>query len=121
MSESDYPLEVFRLEGTQTLTDDALRRQAGRDADDADAAAAAAPVTTQSVEDFFRVAAGEQEWKGAAELATARRYQALVNLLKTALDDVRVYRVGEINVAVYVVGRSAEGNLLGLSTRVVET
>ncbi|HEV2707170.1 MAG TPA: nuclease A inhibitor family protein [Pyrinomonadaceae bacterium] len=113
MSESDYPVEVFRLEGAEGLTHDLLRRKAGADGE--------AAVVVQSVEDFFRVAAGEQEWKGAAELETARRYQALVGLLKSALEDVRVYRVGEINIGVYVVGRSPAGNWLGVSTRVVET
>jgi hypothetical protein len=34
---------------------------------------------------------------------------------------VMAYRVGTVNVAVYVVGRSPEGHWLGVSTRVVET
>ncbi len=114
MSESDYPFEVLRLEEAEGLTqEDSLRRKAGVDA--------ATPVVVQSVEDLFRVAAGEQEWKGASEIETARRYQALVGLLKGALEDARVYRVGEINVGVYVVGRSPAGSWLGVSTRVVET
>ncbi|HEX8853899.1 MAG TPA: nuclease A inhibitor family protein [Pyrinomonadaceae bacterium] len=113
MSESDYPFEVFRRAGAEPFTDDVLRRKERLDA--------SSPVAVQSVEDFFRVAAGEQDWKGADEQATARRYQALVKLLKRALGDVRVYRVGEINVGVYIVGRSPEGSWLGLSTRVVET
>jgi hypothetical protein len=114
MSESDYPFEVFRLEEAEGLTqEELLRRKAG--------VAGGTPVVVQSVEEFFRVAAGEQEWKGAPEIETARRYQALVGLLKRTLEDARVYRVGEINVGVYIVGRSPAGNWLGVSTRVVET
>jgi hypothetical protein len=75
----------------------------------------------RTIADFFRVAAGEQEWKGEEELALAKRYQSLVRLLEENLKDVRVYRVGAINIGVYVVGRSDEGNWLGVSTRVVET
>jgi hypothetical protein len=113
MSESDYPLEVVRWEGVEELTPEHLRRTAGVDPD--------SPVEERAVADFFRVAAGEQEWKGAAELASARKYQSLVRLLEDNLRDVRVYRVGAVNIGVYVVGRSVEGNWLGVSTRVVET
>ncbi|MGA9997949.1 MAG: nuclease A inhibitor family protein [Pyrinomonadaceae bacterium] len=114
MSESDYPFEVVRLESlSEEDVPQRLRRLAGADT--------AAPVETRSVEDFFRVAAAEAEWKDAQALETAKRYQALLSLLKENLTDVRVYRVGEINIPVYIIGRSSEGRLLGLSTRVVET
>lgn len=113
MSESDYPLEVFAWDGAQEISHAYLRRAAGSDAE--------TRVEETRVEDFFRVAAGEQEWKGAAELARARRFQTLAQLLAENLEDVRVYRVGEINIGVYIVGRSAGGHWLGVSTRVVET
>lgn len=114
MSESDYPFEIVRPESfSEEETPRALRRLAGEAED--------APVETRSVEDFFGVAAAEAEWKSAEALETARRYQALLSLLKENLTDVRVYRIGTINIPVYIVGRSSEGNLLGLSTRVVET
>jgi len=71
--------------------------------------------------DFFRVASSEPEWKGEAELATARRFQALARLLEENLEGLQVYRVGAINMPVYVVGRSRGGNWLGIKTRVVET
>jgi hypothetical protein len=111
MSESDYPLEPVRLEGEP---DEArLRGLAGAGAD--------APVATQSLEEFFRAAASEPAWKGAEELATARRFQALARALRENLSDLRVYKVGRVNMPVYVVGRSPNGGWLGLSTRVVET
>jgi len=120
MSESDYPFEVVRWEGIEEVTPEYLRRVAGQDATAA-AAGAAAPVEERTVAEFFRVAAGEQEWKGEADIALAKRYQSLVRLLEENLTDVKVYRVGEINIGVYVVGRSAEGNWLGVSTQLVET
>jgi hypothetical protein len=113
MSESDYPFETVRWEGLAEINAAYLRSLPGQQTD--------ASVQTVSVDDLFRAAASEADWKGAEELATARTYQALVRLLKENLEDVRVYRVGEINIAVYIVGRSATGNWLGLSTRVVET
>lgn len=110
MSESDYPFEVIVWD---QITPKFLRQQAG--------AAMNAPIGEQSVADFFSVAAGEQEWKGERELATAKKYLALIKLLNDNLSDVRVYRVGSINMPVYVVGRSASGKAIGVSTRVVET
>lgn len=111
MSEADYPFEPVRLEGG--LDEARVRGLAG--------AAPDAPVTTQSLEDFFRAAASEPSWKGGEELATARRFQSLARALKQNLGDPRVYKVGEINMPVYILGRGPRGAWLGLSTRVVET
>ena len=113
MSEADYPFETVRLEGPGEVSPRRLRELAG--------AGEGAAVVTQGLDEFFRAATAEPDWKGERERAEARRYQALVRLLKENLGDLRVYRVGEINIPVYVLGRSASGNWLGLRTRVVET
>ena len=113
MSESDYPLEVVRWRNVSEVTPEYLRALAGEDS--------SAPVEAESAEEFFRAAASEPEWKGAAEISTARRYQKLLRLLDERLEGVKAYRVGTVNAAVYVVGRSPGGDWLGVSTRVVET
>ena len=112
MSESDYPFEVFVWGGAEPSRE-FLRGLAGRDS--------SAPVETQGAREFFRAAVSEPEWKGGAELALARRFRALLRLLETSLSDLKVYRVGAIDVSVYVAGRAPSGNWLGVSTRVVET
>ena len=112
MSESDYPLEVFGW-ATDEPTREFLRGLSGRDS--------SAQVETQGAREFFRAAASEPEWKGEEELATARRYQALLQLMEASLSDLKVYRVGSIDISVYVAGRAPSGNWLGVSTRVVET
>ena len=48
-------------------------------------------------------------------------FEKLASLLQETLTDLRVYKVGTINIPVYIVGRSPEGNWLGLSTRLVQT
>ena len=113
MSESDYPLEPLRLEGAGGPTPERLRELAGVPTD--------APVEVLSLEQFFRAPISEPAWKGGAELASARRFQALARALTENLADVRAYKVGRINMPVYVLGRSPAGSWLGLSTRVVET
>ncbi len=96
MSESDYPFQVVRWEGLTEITPQFLREVTGQNAD--------TPVAVQSVAEFF-----------------GGRYEALLRLLNDSLDDLRVYRVGKINIPVFIVGRSKTGNWIGLSTRVVET
>ena len=113
MSEADYPFETVRRDGPAEPTPQALREMAGAGAD--------APVEVQSLERFFRAATAEPDWKGERERAEAKRYRGLARLLRENLEDLKVYRVGEINLAVFVLGRSACGNWLGVSTRVVET
>lgn len=99
MSEADHPFEVITLDGTRDLTPERLRELTDSSAD--------ARVTTQSVAEFF----------GAA----ASNYADLVRLLNEELTETQIYRVGERNVGVLIVGRASGGTLLGVTTRVVET
>jgi hypothetical protein len=111
MSESDYPFETVRLEGTTEPNPEALPRLAGADPNTL--------VETRELEDFFREgAAVRMSQEGAGEPAS---FAAVVQTLTENLKDIRVYRIGEINIPVYVLGRSASGSWLGVSTRVVET
>lgn len=113
MSEADYAVEPFRLAGAEGPTDSTLRRVAGASAD--------AAVTAASAAEFFRPEAFVEEAGDAVGLASAERISGLARALLDNLSDVTVYRVGEINIPVYVLGRSAGGSWLGVSTRVVET
>jgi hypothetical protein len=113
MSESDYPFEIISWDETKDITDDFLRRVAGRPSD--------APVTVESMDSFFRPATAEHEGQGEEERRAAEKYRQLLRALETALRDVKVYKVGMINIPVYIVGRAPSGRWLGLSTRVIET
>ncbi|MDT5158717.1 MAG: hypothetical protein QOH51_3074 [Acidobacteriota bacterium] len=112
MSESDYPFEVFKW-GRAEPSNAFLRGLTKQDA--------SVPVSTQTPAEFFRAAAAEPDWKGSEELALARRFQKLLRLLEENLSDLKVFRVGRVNLPVYVAGRAASGLWLGVSTRVVET
>lgn len=113
MSESDYPFEIVYLKGAAEPDLACLRELAHEAAD--------APVETRTIEDFFRARIyypGLQ--RGRAPLS-APSPEALLSLLSENLANLRVYRIGRINMAVLIIGKSPEGNWLGLSTRVVET
>jgi len=53
--------------------------------------------------------------------ASVERYQALVSLLKQHLHELLVYRIGEIELDVYIMGKTAIGAWAGLATKAVET
>jgi hypothetical protein len=97
MSESDYPFELVQWDGLTELTSEFLCRVSGEPAD--------CSVQELEVRDFL----------------TAGRYRRLVDVITANLVEPRAYKVGRINMPVYVVGRSAGGKWLGVSTRVVQT
>lgn len=98
MSESDYPFEIIQWDGHTSITPDYLRGISGVPGD--------SPVEKTGIDDFFNVSG---------------KFPNLVKLLNVSLADLAVYKVGTINIPVYIVGRSPEGNWLGLSTRLVQT
>jgi hypothetical protein len=98
MSESDYPFEMVRWESTVSLTPAYLRDISGKTAESA--------IEEIEVDEFF---------------GTDGRFRSIARCLKENLYELRVYKVGTINIPVFIVGRSPAGNWLGLSTRLVQT
>lgn len=98
MSESDYPLELIRWSGDTSITPEYLCSVSDR------------PPHT-----------GIEETDLAGFFRSRETFRPVVKAIENNLSQVRVYRVGLINIPVYIVGRSPEGNWLGLSTRVIET
>ncbi|MBD2068014.1 nuclease A inhibitor family protein [Leptolyngbya sp. FACHB-671] len=115
MSESDYPFEVFRWEdkAQAQLDTEAVLRRTGHSTH--------TPVTVVDLDKFFHRATQEEKWHSDEEREDIRRYRELLEMLKQYFSDIQVYRIGEVKIDVYVVGRSPAGNLVGLSTQVVET
>lgn len=111
-SESEYPFEVFRWSGQNELTDQKLLELTGHPAD--------SPVETVDLDYLFRNVAQEKEWHDEVQKANVSRFLLLVSTLEKNLTDIKVYRVGTIDIDVYIVGKN-EGELAGLSTKVVET
>jgi hypothetical protein len=73
------------------------------------------------LDDFFAPVSRTEEWMDDSERETAQRFQNMKETLEDLLTDISVYRVGEINVDVYIVGRTDDGYYAGVSTKLVET
>ena len=98
ISESDYPLEVIRWNGQIAITPDYLRSISGTPA--------GSSIAEVEVDTFFNL---------------NEKFRNVSRALKKNLSGTKVYKVGSIKIAVYVVGRSPEGNWLGLSTYLIQT
>lgn len=110
LSESDFPVEPFFMEGQgrMIITPD-------------DLPTAKKPVAEGDFDAFFAHAIAVQDWHGPEDRETAARFRALVKTLKENLTDIKVYKAGEIEIDVFVMGRTAEGDFAGVTTRVIET
>ena len=74
-----------------------------------------------SSEDFFQRLTAKQEWHGEKEKHNAECFARLQNLLEENLRDLKVFKVGRIEIDIYVVGLDQNNELIGIKTKAVET
>lgn len=111
MSEADYPFSVIYWENVDNIPEKLLQINSNR----------YTTLEVRELDSFFSRATEEKDWYGEEEKAECKRYQDLVNLLKTNLSEVKVYRVGEVEINCYILGKTDSGTIAGLSTIIVET
>jgi hypothetical protein len=105
ISESDYPWEIFFEENSEQisiLSIDSL-------------------VEILTVEDFFTPAIAEYDWQNEEERTMVKKYQNLLSFLQENLTDLKVYRWGEVEISIYIIGKTIANNFLGLVTKAIET
>jgi hypothetical protein len=112
-SESDYPFEPFRAEGSERLTPASLLAQLGLPPD--------TPVTTDSLEAFFAQLTRVADWMDEDQRAQAARFAELRDLIAARLRNVVSYRAGRTKIAVVIAGQDAAGATVGLRTTLIET
>src|SRR3954454_1846664 len=76
---------------------------------------------TLSPENFFGRLAVESDWFGAKEKENAQRFSELEKLLQENLRNLTVFKIGHIQLEIYVVGLDADNILAGIKTKAVET
>ena len=76
---------------------------------------------TVNAKQFFARLTVEREWFGEQEKQTAHRFSVLQKLLEANLRDIKVFKIGHIQIEIYVVGLDAHNNLIGIKTKAVET
>jgi hypothetical protein len=113
-SEGDYPFEFFALPGAAPV-------KSAREFARLVGAPASARVEEQSWDSMIAwpLSGGDPTDPEAREIAT--RYARLDGELNELLRNVRVIRVGDVQIRCYVVGEDGKGNLAGLVTTAIET
>lgn len=110
-SESDYPFEVFWWEGGR-LTLETLIERTGYQTD---------TIEVLQLDRAFDRVTQVDDGHDAEQAEEVRRYQNLMALLQETLDEIVVFRLGKIEIAIYIVGTTVEGNLAGIHTTAIET
>ncbi len=113
MSETDSPIQAVAAATIDADLLTWLRKDSGSPPD--------TRVEEISLDRFFGRLTRIEDWFGERETARAEAFKRLQNLLTAHLNDLCAYRLGEIDVRYYVVGRDATGRLLGIKTAAVET
>jgi hypothetical protein len=118
-SESDRPFEFVDFSGATLAPGEALT--VARFSELAGVVAPGERVEERELDRFF---ARHLETSDPYDVEAQRirpRYEALKATLQTALENVRVFRVGRVEVRCYVLGRAPDGAVCGLVTVAVET
>jgi hypothetical protein len=113
-SESDYPFEPFRWQG---FADDLFNTEKwlahlGLPLDSF--------VENTSIDYLFRNLSLAQAWHDEVQQAQVAQFAALQAFLLEHLQDLTVYRVGQVNITVLIMGKF-ERDVVGLKTEAVET
>ena len=108
-SESEYPFEVFTWESGQ-LNETTVLEKTGLKG----------TVKLVEIDDFFRNSVTAEDWHEDEEKEAVIKFQNLVNVLKTNLTDLQVYKIGNREIDVYIIGNTPDG-IAGVSTKVIET
>lgn len=116
-SESDYPFQVnlWRQAAIDPSHPQSLLHHEQQDPQ--------SPVETIGLQPFLNPVMQEQDWFGDSERSRARRFRSLCELLESQLSEITVYRVGSVEMTVYIVGKVKQcpQDAIVLSTKVVET
>lgn len=114
MSESDEPFAVVHWKGDgKSLDSKKLLALSGHKP--------GAPVQAVLLDDFFKDLTTERDWYGKEEKEDVQRYRHLLTVIKANLPEAKVFRIGKINVDLYIVGQTRDGDWVGVKTAAVET
>lgn len=70
---------------------------------------------------FFERFTRKRDWFGEREIARMKKFLDLQKLIEESLTDLKVFRIGRVKIKIVIVGRTADGHLIGLETRAIET
>ena len=112
-SETDAEIVPFGGKYAKAVTKEEILRQTENSPDK--------PIEERNFADIFERLTKIQDWFGEEETQTALRLAGLKELLEKNLKELKVFKIGRIELDVYFVGLNTEGVLMGIKTKAVET
>ncbi|MEP7075729.1 MAG: nuclease A inhibitor family protein [Acidobacteriota bacterium] len=113
LSETDAAMEVFIGQKAGGVSREEILSQTGHGDSD--------PIEEISIEVFFEKLTTVREWYNTQQVANAGRYGELKKYLQESLTDTHVFRIGRVQIEIFVVGLDSSQNLVGIKTKAVET
>lgn len=113
ISETDADVTPFYGSATDVVTREVILQQAVLPGDP--------PIEETTFEAFFGRLTEIRDWYGEPEKARAKKYSELQKLLGENLKEIKVFRVGRIQIDIFAVGIDQNGCLAGVRTQAVET
>ncbi len=113
ISETDSPVGLFTGSRAAVVNGREMLKQTGGSKNQS--------IKEISFEIFFENLTKIKDWYGDREKETAARWAKLKDLLESNLSEASVFRIGTIQIDIYVVGLNEEGRLAGIQTKAVET
>ncbi len=113
ISETDAAIVAFEGGEAKAVTKDEILRQTGQPME--------TPVEERNFDEMFSRLTQIQDWFGDEETETARRFLELKIFLDKNLRDLKVFKVGRIQLKIYFVGLDSQSKLKGIQTDAVET
>ena len=110
-SESEYPFEVVAWKNVE-LTPEKILELTNYPP--------ATSIEQVKLDYFFRNVATEKDWHDKIQKENVAKFQNLVQVIKDNLAEIQVYRIGTIEISIYIVGKTNDG-VAGLATKVIET
>ncbi|MFM2310895.1 MAG: hypothetical protein RLZZ04_171 [Cyanobacteriota bacterium] len=112
-SEAESPIQVVYWHDAASFTQDTLLQQQQYPPD--------TKITIQEFHSFFTVATKQETWHNEVEQFQVVKYQNLVSLMTANLTDLKVYLLGEVQIAAYILGTTRNKAIAGLTTSIVAT
>ncbi|MVN22969.1 nuclease A inhibitor family protein [Mucilaginibacter arboris] len=110
MSESEYPFDYISSEETALSPALALKLTGKPEG---------TLITTTTLDYLLRNLTDPSS--GSVSSAEAEQYQQMAAALKDSLKELTVYRVGDVQVDVLILGLTAGGKVAGMRTKLIET
>lgn len=113
ISETDAEIEPFFGQAAAAVTKEEILRQTGKSLDET--------IEERDFRQIFERLTKIQDWYSKEETANVERFTRLRKILLENLKDLKVFKIGRIELDVYFVGLDKEGKLAGVKTKAVET